>query len=355
MFDTAHSWGAQHASYDHGLNDGFYFMNNGNGDVGESIKGIAAAQLDGARALWWYDERDIPFHYALYSTFAMADHYHSEVLGPTYPNRMYLYSGTSFGLADNTIADISTYPTVETPAILFDELTVRGVSWGWYTEGTPAEEIVLGLSAGTRYGRNPTKTVTQFLADAQAGTLPEVSFVDGDNANETASGDDEHPPSEIELGQHFVWSIVNAVTTGPAWADTVLFITYDENGGQFDHVVPPAACAPDALTPTLKTALDQGQPGAFDRYGFRVPFVAVSPYAKKSYVSHNVYSHTSITRFIEAKFKIPALSGRDANADALGDLFDWTNPAFMTPPTFPEPTVNMATVTACATQLTPSP
>jgi len=353
FFDTNHSWGGAHVEYDNGRNDGFYFMNNGAGDTGEATMGIAPAQLSGARALWWYDERDLPFDYSLYSTFAMGDQYYSALLGPTYPNRMYLYSATSFGLTTNLFPSLASYPTVETPVIIFDELAVRGVSFTWYTEGSPAEDVVLFDTAELRYGHKPNASVTQFLADAKAGTLPAVSFVDGDNMNETTTGDDEHPPSEIEIGQHFVWQIVNAVTTSPQWGSTVLFITYDENGGIYDHVAPPPACKPDNIAPMLTDALDQSQPGQFDRYGFRVPFVAVSPFSKKSYVSHTVYSHTSITRFIEAKWKLPALTARDANADPFTDLFDWQAPPFMTPPSFPEPTIDQAAVTACSAELTP--
>jgi phospholipase C len=265
---------------------------------------------------------------------------------------MYLYSATSFGLTGNTFPDISAYPTVETPVILFDELAVRGVSFAWYTDmGAPAEGIVVQFGE-PRYGFNPTKQFTQFLADAKSGNLPAVSFIDGDNLNETPTGNDEHPPAEIEIGQQFTWQIVNAVMSSPEWSSTVLFITYDENGGTYDHVVPPAACEPDSLQPVLATPLDQSQPGAFNQYGFRVPFVAISPYSKKSYVSHATYSHTSITRFIEAKFAIPALTARDANADPFTDLFDWTSAPFMTPPTFSEPTIDQAAVTQCTTALT---
>jgi phospholipase C len=352
FFDTQHGWGAAHIENDHGLNDGFYFINNGTGDTGESTKGISPAQLSGERAMWWYDQTDLPFDYDLYSTFAMGDHYFSALLGPTYPNRMYLYSGTSFGLTTNVFPSLAAYPTPETPAIIFDELSVRGISWTLYAEGAPGAGVVLGLSADSRYGRNPVAKFAQFLTDAQAGNLPAVSFVDGDNENETTSGDDEHPPSEIQIGQHFVWEVVNAVTTSPNWKNTVLFVTYDENGGIYDHVSPPPACEPDGIQPVLTDSLDQSQPGSFNQYGFRVPFVAVSPYSKKSYVSHTTYSHTSITRFIEAKFKLPAMTVRDANADPFTDLFDWQNPPFMTAPVFSEPTINQAAVTTCTSELT---
>jgi phospholipase C len=367
FFDTNHSWGGAHIEFDKGLNDGFYFMNNGAGDTGEVTTGIEAGYLTGARALWWYDQRDLPFYYDLYSTFAMADHYHSALLGPTYPNRMYLYSATSFGQTSNVFPDISSYPfspdggAGNNPAIIFDELIERNISFALYTGNDPGAAVVLGLGTTLRYTANgmpfnPVKTDTQFFDDAKAGTLPAVAFLDADLGSTQDSfvtpGTDEHPPSEIEEGQAFVWSVVNAVMTGPEWKSTVLFITYDENGGIYDHVVPPAACEPDSIAPILTDALDQSQPGAFNQYGFRVPFLVVSPYAKKSYVSHNVYSHTSITRFIEAKEKLPALSNRDANEDPLTDLFDWQNPPFLTPPTFAQPSVNASAVTACTAELT---
>jgi phospholipase C len=361
FFDTAHSWGAAHIEYDNGLNDGFYYANNANVDSSPSGEmGIAAAQLSGERAMWWYDQTDLPFYYALYSTFAMADHYHSALLGSTYPNRLFLDCATSLGLTTNDFPNISQYPTPETPLVIFDELAVRGIGFTWYVDGGAADELlpfvtVIGTPAAPegRYGRNPIAPFSQFLADAQSGNLPAVSFLDGDNLNETTTGNDEHPPDEIEQGQQFVWQVVNAITTSPNWSTTALFITYDENGGIYDHVPPPPACKPDDLAPVLTDSLDQSQPGQFDRYGFRVPFVVVSPYAKKNYVSHAVYSHTSIIRFIEAKFTLPALTARDANEDPFTDMFDWQSPPFMTPPTFPMPTVDQAAVTQCTSELMP--
>jgi phospholipase C len=119
------------------------------------------------------------------------------------------------------------------------------------------------------------------------------------------------------------------------WKNTSLFLTYDENGGIYDHVPPPHACTPwtpdlGDIAPNFMAEEDKefaekhaNINTGFDRYGFRVPFILISPYAKRSYVSHNVYDHTSILRFIEAKFRLPALTARDANADAMFDLFDF--------------------------------
>src|ERR1035438_7531556 len=112
-------------------------------------------------------------------------------------------------------------------------------------------------------------------------------------------------------------------------------------------VAPPAACPPDGIAPILSTG--DTTAGGFDRYGVRVVLIAVSPYAKKGYVGHHVYDHTSITRFIEAKFKLPALTARDANAEPLTDLFDFSTPTFATPPTLTAPTVDPTELTYCET------
>jgi phospholipase C len=341
--DTDHSWHGSHEEWDNGKNDGFYVTNNGTmlDDAGLNL-------LDGDRSLWWYDQTDIPFYYSLYSTFAISDSYFCGLLGPTWPNRMYLYAATSLGETSNVLPDISKYPTPPSNLVIFDELAQRGVSFGLFTESSPGVSVILGAAVAYRYGSlKPVSSVTDFLAKAKAGTMPQVSFLDPNLVNEGPGDDDEHPPAQIQVGEDFVWKIVNAITTSPQWAHTALFITYDEHGGEYDHVPPPDACAPDAIAPILYGTADQMTPGDFKRYGFRVPIIAISPYSKKGYVSHTVYSHTSITRFIEAKFKIPALTARDANADPFSDMFDWTSPPFVKPPTFPEPTVNESAVTYC--------
>ncbi len=348
--DTDHSWYGGHHEWDNGKNDGFYIVNNGTPMVTEAGVNLE----DGDRALWWYDERDIPFYYDLWNTFAISDSYFCAVLGPTWPNRMYLYGATSLGQTGSTWPDISAYPTVPSNLAVFDLLAQRGVSFNIFamgptssTAGVAGISVFEGLLWEQRY---KPLTVLQpfdaFLSRAKAGTLPAVSFVDPNFTGEGPAGDDEHPPAQIQIGQQFAWQVVNAVLTSPQWKETALFITYDENGGEYDHVSPPDACAPDSIKPIL-SGTDVGTPGGFDRYGFRVPLTVISPYAKKSYVSHVVNSHTSITRFIEAKFKLPALTARDANADALSDMFDWASPPYMKPPTFKQPPTDSAAVTFC--------
>ena len=139
---------------------------------------------------------------------------------------------------------------------------------------------------------------------------------------------------------------VDAMMKSPQWKRSALFLTYDEHGGIYDHVAPPKACAPDATAPHFEPDEEKAE-GGFDQLGLRVPVVVVSPFAKKGFVSHVQHDHSSITRFIETRFKLPALTGRDANSDPMLEFFDFKNPPFLTPPQLPEATVNEGEKSYC--------
>lgn len=324
--DPAHGWDSVHTQFNGGKNDGFVLTN----------------EPDGARAMGFFDATDIPFYYELANTFAISDTYFSSLLGPTWPNRMYLYSGSSHGLTKNTI------PTVDAPN-LFGVLNEQQIGWRDYRSNLapPAMFFVDWLSATKSCGHDlatcAVRDIDDFAADAAAGDLPPVTFVDPEYSTgiyETS----EHPPGNMQLGQHLVWKVVQAVTQSPLWEKSVLFITYDEHGGFADHVAPPPACHPGTGDPEVQ---DHADLGTFDRYGIRVPLIIVSPFAKKHYVSHQTADHTSILRFIQARFGLPALSGRDANAHALMDMFDFDDPPFLEPPSFAEPAVDPAKMAEC--------
>jgi phospholipase C len=343
--DTNHEWVGTHQEIDDGAMDGFVRVNDGYGEPTDAAV-TDPTLYSGARAMWWYDQTDLPFYYQLASTFALADHYHCSVPGPTWPNRMYLYAATSFGETSNVFPDIAAYPYPANDATVLDELEKRHVSWLAYSDGAPGLTTVYATAGATRWGRPILASLAQFQRDAASGSLPQVSFVDPDLDSETngGAGTDEHPPGDIQSGEVFVSQVVQSVMSGPQWAHTALFLTHDENGGFYDHVPPPAACAPDSLQPiTAAPTL-----GGFDLYGVRVLLIAVSPYARRAYVGHTVYDHTSITRFIEARFEIPALTVRDANATPPMDLFDFTDPpAFATPPTLTAPTIDPTQLDYC--------
>jgi phospholipase C len=144
-----------------------------------------------------------------------------------------------------------------------------------------------------------------------------------------AQGGDEENPQNVQIGEAFVAGVVDAVMRSPQWDRSALIWVYDEHGGYYDHVPPPAAIPPDSIAPKLGP---KDTPGRFDIYGIRVPAVIVSPWARRDYVSPVVHDHTSILKLIETKWNLPALTYRDANADDLLDSFDFARPAFSQPP-----------------------
>jgi phospholipase C len=314
--DLDHSWNATHREWNGGAMDGF------------AIENADPLDPSGSRTMGYYRKHDLRFYHRLYRTFAMSDRHFCSILGPTFPNRHYLLSGTSAGHIRNDLV-------IATHASIFESLDAAGVSWKIYQS-----DLAFGLLYAyvQAHGAN-VRPIAEFYTDAAAGTLPQVAFIDPIFLGDETNQNDEHPPNNVQLGQLFVANIVNAVLTSPLWPTSALFITYDEHGGFFDHVPPPPACVPDATPPNLQPG---DEPGAFDRYGIRVPFVAVSPFARKRYVSHTVTDQTSVLRFIETRFDLPALTNRDANADPLLELFDFANPPFLTPPKLPNATVDPA-------------
>jgi phospholipase C len=321
--DTDHSWDASHLQYDGGLNDGFVTTNDPLGD----------------RAMGWYDASDLPFYWDLYATFAMSDHHHCSVLGPTWVNRLFFLGGTSFGKTENTF--IESDRLAATPYNVYQLLDDAGVDWKIYYNDVP---FVLGGYPGfTIQNGGRIVPADSFMADLAAGNLPAVTYVDPSFAKGVLQTD-EHPPADIQMGQAWVAEVINAVFASPLWPDVAVIVTYDEHGGFFDHVPPPDACHPGDYPAEVPPG---GEPGDFDRLGFRVPLVVVSPFSKAAYVSDRVTDGTSVLRLVEARFDLPALTGRDANAWPLLDLFDFQNPPFMTPPTLDPAVVDPTEMMTC--------
>ncbi len=335
--DTAHGWNASHQQYNGGKMDGFVVTNNSEHE-GDLPADFPAALLSGDRAMTYYEPSDLPFLFWAANTFAMGDRYYSSLLGPTWPNRMFLYAATSFGEISNS------FPTGDDVTI-FSQLEQRQVNWKVYAEALPGFGIL--PSAIGSYLSSRVEGHQGLFAAIKAGKLPAVAFIDPGIGMERPAANDEHPPAVMAIGQRFLAELVDALMKSPNWKSTAIFITYDEHGGLYDHVAPPAACPPDDHAPKLGAS---HEPGAFDRYGIRVPFVVISPYAKPHYVSHRTYDHTSITRFIEARWVMPAMTARDANSEAPFDLFDFKKPSFKQPPVgLPEVIVDQAEVDACTT------
>jgi phospholipase C len=184
------------------------------------------------------------------------------------------------------------------------------------------------------------RRMKDFFADAKSGSLPALAWVESSYGGALAS--DEHPPADVQIGQKYVAEVVKAVFKSPNWKRSALILTFDEHGGFYDHVPPPAACAPSPELPTAKNGQIR-----FDQLGVRVPFIVVSPYAKAHYVSHRVYEHASVLRLIQARFDLPAMTYRDANATPPYDFFDFASPSFSEPPELPEATIDESELKYC--------
>ena len=161
----------------------------------------------------------------------------------------------------------------------------------------------------------------QFLADAAAGTLPAVSFVDPRFTDEeSGTSSDDHPHADIRAGEAFLNQVYDAVRNGPGWEKTVMVINYDEWGGFFDHVAPRA-----------------GQPTS--RRGPRCaasacPPSSISPLARRGHVAHRTYDHTSILRMIEWRWGLKPLTPRDANARNIAEVLDFERGPRLAAPTY---------------------
>ncbi len=279
--DPPHQGQAMQDGWDQGKMDGF-------------VKSAAVSGSDGHFVMGYYDGTDIPFYYWLANTYAIADRYFGSTLGGTWANRDYLYAGTSDGITD-------TGQAVLTAPSIYDVLTAANIQWAVYTDGDVRQNCIGWTDSHA--GVSDNTTLLQVLAN---GTMPPVTFAD------PGPGQDEHPTGNVNGGEAWIRQIYEAAVTSPLWSHMAILFTYDESGGLADHVPPPPAC------------LASPDQSAFNRYGMRIPAFVISPWARPHYVSHVVHDHTSMLRLIEAIHDLPAFTGRDANADALLDMFDFT-------------------------------
>ncbi|HYC24344.1 MAG TPA: alkaline phosphatase family protein [Candidatus Bathyarchaeia archaeon] len=295
--DPDHSYDGGRTQFDGGANDGWL-----------------RASTNDVFPIGYYTQNDLSFYGGAVPAWTTFDRYFAGILGPTYPNRFYMHAAETDRLS-NTF-DLATVPTI------WDRLADKGLSGTYYYSDLP----FLALW-GSRY--TPiSKTIDVFFADAAAGNLPNVSYVDPRFIGEDqGTSNDDHPLADIRNGQAFVSRIYDAVTSSPNWPDTVLIFNYDEWGGFFDHVSPPLAPLTD-LDPAL---------GNDGRLGFRVPCLMVSPLARRGFVGHKQYDHTSILSLIEWRWSLDSLSARDATANNIAHALDFGSAKNLTAPHFSVP------------------
>jgi phospholipase C len=289
----SHSWGPQHDSWNNGAMNGFVTAH------------LAADGVAGQYTMAYYKREDVPLHWALADAFTICDGYHCSVLGPTWPNRLYLMTGQinpdgSAGgpIYGNYVPDQGyswqTYPEL---------LTAAGVPWKVYQEVDCYGFNVLEYF--DNYQNAPVNSTLyqsamkfyqpgQFEYDAIHDRLPTVSWL------LPPSYQSEHPDYMPAFGADYIKSKIDAIAANPdVWAKTVFILIYDENDGFFDHVNPPTAPAGTAGEYiTSSASAEKDAPGPIG-LGFRVPCLIVSPWTVGGFVNHDTFDHTSVIRLLE--------------------------------------------------------
>src|ERR1700737_2351300 len=275
--DPPHGWNGVHKQYDGGKMDGFY-------------------TTGGNDAMGYYTQRELPFYYSLLNSSALCANYFCSVLGPTWPNRFYLMSGTSGGITTNGLWGYGIFDSGGWPIIL-DLLDEFHVSWKIYNIGT--DDVAAGDSDNvavfwSRWAHDPRTTATKadYLADCANDKLPAVSWV----VPSFSMGSDGHPPGVVSVGMAFQQELITALRRSEAWDRSAFLLTYDEHGGFFDHVAPPQV----------------------DAYGLgiRVPLWVISPFARRGPVrSRKPADHVSTLKLIERLHGWPRLASRNHQFD----------------------------------------
>jgi phospholipase C len=302
--------------------DGFVFV------AGKFARETGLMDINGIRVMGYYDETDLPYYYFMASQFATSDRWYAPVMSNSMVNRIFLFAGTSAGHA---------YPftTTLTNMNIFELLENHGISWKVYLTplaGPPDDPEDTGSTYLNSFQpfaslhQNKIVPVSQYLSDVASGTLPAVSFI------ETAPGLDEHPGKNVQIGAAYVATLINALMASQSWSDSVFILSWDEEGGLYDHEPPAPAVKPDDLSPIDLAGHIQGD---FDRTGFRLPLLVVSPFTKPHYVSHSPADYTAILKFIETRFNLPSLTKRDAAQIDMTEFFDFAAEPWRIPPTPP--------------------
>ncbi|GAA2567274.1 phospholipase C, phosphocholine-specific [Winogradskya consettensis] len=311
----------------HGWNDGHAAWNNGRHDRFVPNKGVTT--------MTYHNRGDLPYQYALADAFTVCDNYHCSLLGPTDPNRYHMWSGWvgNDGLGGGPVVtnaeagyDWSTYPErlerAGIPWKVYQDagtgLTAAG-SWGWtsdpyignygdnallyfhqYQNAAPGTPLADRAKTGTNVnalGRDPEALLSDFRRDVSEGTLPAVSWIVAPEAYT------EHPNWEPAFGAWYVSQVIDILAEHPeVWSKMALFITYDEEGGFFDHLAPPTPG--ESTVPTTNEIFpgNASNPAGPYGLGLRVPMVVVSPWTRGGWVNSQLFDHTSLIRFLEARF-----------------------------------------------------
>jgi len=284
------------------------------GNMDGFVAALNDRHQDGTLSVGHYDEDDLSYYWNLADEYVLFDRYFTSAHSGSIMNRMFWVSGSP-GTDINRIP-ITGFEDIPT---IFDALQERDISWKFYVKNydpnlnyrsleeldyLPPQVQWIPLSSMDRFIDDPELSsrivdLDEYYSDLENNTLPAVSYV-------LLLGATEHPLADIKLGQRTVRTMIQTLMQSDAWESSAFLLTYDDWGGWYDHVPPPA--------------VDEYG------YGFRVPTLLVSPYARRGHLDHTQLDHTSILKFIESNWDIPPLAERDANANNLTSAFDFESP-----------------------------
>jgi len=321
--DICHTWPCAITGMDNGKMDAW--------DL-QVVGGPSACNVNGDYLCYTQmSQPDIPNYFAYASNFVLGDRMFSSIHSSSTPAHLYVVAAQSNGMIDTpmgagcestqgavgTFLDAKGNITLRYPCFdietIGDTLDNAGISWTYYSpDKTPFNGFVeinhiYNSPLWAQHVANPD----QFISDAQNGKLASVTWL------VTTGGYNDHPGWSTCQSENWTVDQINAIMSGPDWNTTAIFLTWDDFGGFYDHVPPPT----------------------LDEYGLgpRVPMIIISPYALQGYISHTQYEFSSVLKFIEERFNLPALTNRDAVANDMLDSFDFSQsprpPLMLTPRT----------------------
>ncbi len=288
-----------------------------------------------------YLPEQLPILTTLAKEFAVCDRWFSSMPGPTWPNRFFIHAASSGGL-DDSPSFSREFKSILYDGFKFDNGTIydrldsEDHDWMIYCD----DEFPQVLSiAGMR--SHFTKHFTPFNLFKQDVSNPLFSksyvFIEPDYHAFTGNfrgGNSQHPMDDITRGEKMLKEIYETIRQSPHWESSLLIITYDEHGGFYDHVVPPATVHPgDSITDPSNNHNNFD----FQQLGVRVPTIIVSPLIPKGTIDHTVYDHTSVLATVEKLFKLSSLTKRDEKAETLNHLLTLSAPRTDTPAVLPNP------------------
>jgi phospholipase C len=315
--------GCGHPDPDHSWEGGREQLGSSRDDPTAEPDGFLAGVND-EFALCYYNEGELGFIHPAAREFTLYDRFHCSLMASTWPNRYYKWSAQSGGKKDNT-------PPIQTAGNQWETLFDRALAGnpGNLPSGLTARYYASDLPFSAVWGRRAlpwTRSVADYYAACASGTLPNISFVDPpfrDGGGGDGMSADEHPLGDVRLGQAFMSDVVHAFIESPHWERGALFVVYDEWGGFFDHV------RPTSVTDGRQNLANIDED--FGLMGFRIPAMAVSPFARRGEVSHMLFGFESIIKLITYRFGLGDLTERDAATNNIGLSMDFDAPNFERP------------------------